>query len=159
MEPYRLREWKVPVGRLFTCGRPGRSKWKDAPKIPEDALHKWTQNLPEGKLVIISLLGRKPDGTSEYSFYPFHGGFDTNDGSPTFETWLQKCCPGREIVVREHPTVDFQAISSETLQKISADIRNFLELGATVVLVDSGGETRTGKVCTSLGLQEKFTSR
>ena len=49
MEPFRLREWKVPVGRLFTCGRPGRSKWKDASKVPNDALRKWTQNLPDGK--------------------------------------------------------------------------------------------------------------
>jgi len=156
MEPFRLREWKVPVGRLFTCGRPGRSKWKDASKVPNDALRKWTQNLPDGKLAIVSLLGRKPDGTSEYSFYPFYGGFDDNDGRPTFRAWLQTYCPGREIVVRDHPTVDFELIPNDTLQNISTDVCHFLEQEYTVILMDSGGVTRTGKVCTFLRLHEKF---
>jgi hypothetical protein len=157
MEPYRLREWRVPLGRLFTCGRPGRSKWKDAPRVPENALHDWVQNLPEGKLVIVSLLGQKPDGTSEYSFYPFRGGYDQcDDRKPTFEAWLAKHYPGRGIVVREHPTVDFKQIPPETLQRAATDIGNVLNRGETVVLVDSGGQTRTGVVCQFLKLQERF---
>ena len=157
MEPYRLREWRVPVGRLFTCGRPGRSKWKDASRVPEKALRDWVQNLPEEKLVVVSLLGRKPDGTSEYSFYPFRGGYDPPDESvPTFEAWLAKHYPERGIVVREHPTVDFRQIPPETLQRAATDIGNLLQQGETVVLLDSGGETRTGAVCRSLKLQEKF---
>jgi hypothetical protein len=115
------------------------------------------QNLPEEKLVVVSLLGRKPDGTSEYSFYPFRGGYDPTDESlPTFEAWLAKHYPERGIVVREHPTIDFQSIPQETLQRAATDIGNFLQRGQTVVLMDSGGETRTGAVCRFLKLHEKF---
>ena len=115
------------------------------------------QNLPKGKLVIVSLLGQKPDGISEYSFYPFRGGSDPSDESvPTFEAWLAKHHPERMIVVREHPTVDFRPIPQETLQGAATDIGNFLQQGQTVVLMDSGGQSRTEAVCRFLKLQEKF---
>lgn len=94
---------------------------------------------------------------SEFSFYPFRGGFDPHDDStPSFEEWLAERYPERTIVVRNHPTIDFQAIPAEILNSVASDIKTFLQSGKTVVLVDSGGETRTGYVCRYLGLQEKF---
>lgn len=115
------------------------------------------QNLPAGDLAVVSLLGQKPDGTSEFSFYPFRGGYDGSDkGLPTFEEWLAKHYPERAIVVRELPTIDFRPVPLETLQSAEAEIARLLQAGKTVVLVDSGGVTRTGAVCRHLRLQEKF---
>lgn len=158
MEPYRIREWAVAPGRLFTCGRPGRSKWKDASKVPPAAIHAWVKNLPAHDLVIVSLLGRKPDGTSEYSFYPFRGGYDENDErTPTFGAWLQEHYADRTIIVCEHPTVDFEAMPHSTLERVRTNILDFVQQGKTVVLMDSGGQVRTEKVCRFLELQEKFS--
>ncbi len=157
MEPYRLRRWRVPTGQLFTCGRPGRSKWKDAPRVPERAIDEWVRNLPGPHTVIVSLLGEKPDGTSEFSFYPFRGGFDPSDErSMSLHDWLAEHYPERAIEVREHPTVDFRRVPPETLKAVAEDIRRLLAAGRTVVLIDSGGQTRTGAVCRHLGVVEAF---
>jgi hypothetical protein len=91
VEPYRLRFWRVPTGRLATCGRPGRSKYKDASRVPDKITHEWVRNLPGPNTVVVSLLGKKPDGTSEFSFYPFYGGFDRAEeqrGRVSFQEWL-----------------------------------------------------------------------
>jgi hypothetical protein len=115
------------------------------------------QNLPAGELAVVSLLGQKPDGTSEFSFYPFRGRYDRGDrGVPTFEEWLAKHYPERAIIVREHPTIDFRPVPPETLDCVAAEIASLLQVGKTVVIMDSGGETRTGALCRHLRLQEKF---
>jgi glutamate 5-kinase len=56
--------------------------------------------------------------------------------------------------VVEHPTTDFQPITAETLTSIARDVEQLLAAGRTIVLVDSGGQTRTGTVCKTLGLIE-----
>ena len=96
---------------------------------------------------IISLLGRKPDGMSEYSFYSFFGGFDeANDfpRTPSFGEWLTAIDP--DIVLVEHPTTDFQSIPGDVLDAIKTDVFRLVSEGRTVLIVDSGGETRTGQV-------------
>ncbi len=160
MEPYRLRRWRVFPGHLFTCGRPGRSKWKDAALVPEHIIHEWVRNLPGEAPVIVSLLGRKPDGTSEFSFYPFHGGFDSPEtyrGRPSFQGWLEIHHPDRHIAVREHPTEDFRAIPEEVLAAVATDISQFLKAGDAIILIDSGGQSRTGAVCKYMSVVEKFS--
>ena len=159
MEPYHLRYWRVPKGRLVTCGRPGRSKFKDAAKVPDKITHEWVSKLPGPDTVIVSLLGRKPDGTSEFSFYPFYGGFDTREqqrGRPSFQQWLNENYPDLRIEVRDHPTQDFRRIPDETLAAVARDISDALAAGKTVVLMDSGGQTRTGAVCNHMHLAERF---
>jgi hypothetical protein len=159
MEPYRLRFWQVPSGRLATCGRPGRSKYKDAARVPDKITHEWVCNLPGPNTVIVSLLGRKPNGTSEFSFYPFYGGFDTADqqrGRPSFQEWLNEYYPDRGIEVREHPTEDFRRIPEHTLAAIARDVVQLVASGKTVVLVDSGGQTRSGAVCNYMRVTERF---
>jgi hypothetical protein len=158
MEPFRLRRWRVTSGRLFTCGRPGRSNWKDSARVPENIIHKWVRNLPAETQVIVSLLGKKPNGTSEYSFYPFSGGFDDpTTGKPAFAEWLQTNFPERHMSVREHPTEDFAPVPKEVLAAVAADISYALSDGGTVVLVDSGGQSRTGAVCKYMRLIEQFS--
>lgn len=158
MEPFRLCEWRVPTGRLFTCGRPGRSKGTHLKTVPVTLIQQWVLNLPPGKIVIVSLLGRKPTGKSEFSFYPFTGGLDPIPGLPTFEEWLAKHYAWRSIHVIEHPTVDMEEIPVSTAQRVAADILTCLKADYTVVLVDSGGFSRTGQICDSLGFQKKLAA-
>jgi hypothetical protein len=114
---------------------------------------RWVERLPGGDdIVIISLLGRKhgPSGMSEFSFYSFCGGFDstTERGNrPSFQEWLDRRHKDRSITVIEHPTYDFQSVPTETLEGVSSDVSRLLKDGRTVVLVDSGGETRAKRIC------------
>jgi hypothetical protein len=70
-EPRNLRRWTTTSGRLFTCGRPGRGTYgTNAVEIGEDTIDRWVTGLPEGDpLHIVSLLGRKQGGMSEFSYY------------------------------------------------------------------------------------------
>lgn len=108
-------------------------------------------------LALFSLLGRKPNGMSEYAFYSFFGGFDApreHPGKRSFAQWLEMTAP--EIVLVEHPTVDFQPVPTETLKAIEFDVRRLLSRDRSVLIFDSGGETRTGQVCKHMGASEAF---
>lgn len=154
MEPFRLRRWRraSDVTRIpfFTCARPGRSK-SQVQRISDEIVHQWVNKLPGPNTSIVSLLGRKPDGTSEFWFYSFYGGCDSLAEAGrrlSFQTWLDKWHADRGIQVVEHPTIDLSdVIPPETLAAIAADIDRLLAAGRTVILVDSGGTTRTGQVC------------
>jgi hypothetical protein len=96
MEPYKKRRWRKRSSQesiaFFTCARPGRSVDKTKP-VPDKTVHQWVNNLPGPPTAIISLLGRKPPprGTSEFSFYTFHGRGDTvheRRGKPSWQEWL-----------------------------------------------------------------------
>lgn len=146
MEPWRLKCWRLPSSSgsaiFYSCARPGRSKGNRG-QVPDELLHAWVRGLSggDGNLAIVSLLGEKPDGTSEYSFYPFY------KKRQTFQDWLNKHYPDRRIEVVEHPTTDFQPVPAETLSNVAADITRLLADGRTVVLVDSGGQQRSGQIC------------
>ena len=166
MEPYRLRRWKPnsssTPGHLYTCARPGRSKGADR-DVPEELVHRWVRGLPGGaNIAIVSLLGRKhgPEGQSEFSFYSFCGLWDTpaeRHGLLSFQEWLHRSHEDRSIQVIEHPTYDFRPVPPETLAAVASDISELLGAGRTVVLIDSGGETRTKTVCKYMGFVEDFS--
>jgi hypothetical protein len=128
--------------------------------VPDDVVRQWVRGLPGGaKTVIVSLLGRKssPSGVSEFSFYSFHGASDRSEerrGRPSFQEWLCNQFPGRPIKVVEHPTYDFQALPAETLEAVASDILRELSAGSSVVLIDSGGQERTARVCGYMGFVE-----
>jgi hypothetical protein len=87
---------------------------------------------------------------SEFSFYSFYGGFDSpaERGSRlSFQEWLDRRHKNKSITVIEHPTYDFQSIPIKTLEAVASDIFRHVREGRTVVLVDSGGETRAKRVC------------
>lgn len=67
-----------------------------------------------------------------------------------FQEWLNQWHEELAIVVREHPTCDFKPIEAATLEAVASDIMQLFRGGRTVVLVDSGGETRTGMVRTHM---------
>jgi hypothetical protein len=160
MEPYKKRRWRKAASPepipFFTCARPGRSFGKTQP-VPDAIVHRWIKGLPGPHTIIISLLGHKPDRTSEFSFYTFHGQADTPAearGKPSFQEWLNHHHNDRGILVIEHPTTDFQPIPDTLLTALAQDVERLLAQGLTIVLIDSGGETRTGTVCRHLALVE-----
>ena len=157
-----LRRWrtaKCPKSHFFTCARPGRTSntaTKNRP-VRDELVRRWVLGLPGPKTAIISLLGRKPNGPSEFSFYSFYGGFDLpsdHSGSPSFQEWLEDWHGDLSILLYEHPTVDFQPIPATTLEAVAADINELLIAERTVVLLDSGGQTRTRVVCNHIKATE-----
>ena len=152
MEPCRLRRWRLPSSSVsavfYTCARPGRSRGSKG-KVPDKLLHDWMRGIPsESNVVVVSLLGEKKDGTSEFSFYSFYA------KGRTFQQWLDQNYAERAVQVIEHPTVDFCRVPTETLEAAASDIAKLLSEGRTVVLMDSGGEQRSGQVCTHMGAVE-----
>jgi hypothetical protein len=129
--------------------------------VPDDLVHRWVLGLPGARTAIVSLLGRKPDGTSEFSFYSFRGGFDLASDRPgclSLQEWLDKWHGAPSIILREPPTCDFKPVSSETLEAVSSGISELTSAGRTVVLLDSGGVTRTGMVCRHMSAVEDSSS-
>jgi hypothetical protein len=165
MEPYKLRHWRRGSSpdqiSFYTCARPGRSKGKTG-SVPDSIVDKWVKGLPgSAKITIVSLLGRKPDGLSEFSFYSFSGAFETPEERgkrPLFQDWLAGRHKERDIEIVEYPTIDFKPLESELLVTVSTQIGLILMSGRTVVLVDSGGETRASQVCQHAGLIEDSRS-
>jgi hypothetical protein len=167
IKPYMLKRWRLDTTHkplwFFTCARPGRSgnQASKAASVSDNLVHRWVLGLPGPSTAIVSLLGRKPDGTSEFSFYSFHGGFDLPSDRPgclSFQDWLDKWHRSLSIVLREHPTCDFKPVPPETLKAVSSDIRELASAGRTVVLIDSGGVTRTGMVCRHISAVEDSSS-
>ena len=127
--------------------------------VPDSLVSTWVSNLPEPRTAIISLLGRKPGsnpgqpGLSEFSFYTFCGGFDSSEereDRPTFQDWLDARHADLQIRVLEHPTNDYERVPTETLVAVATDFYDLASAGRTVVIMDSGGVTRTGQVCKHL---------
>jgi hypothetical protein len=54
----------------------------------------------------------------------------------------------------EHPTWNFRPVPREIVNAVSADIHAHLDQGLCVVLVDSGGETRTKTICSLMDYAE-----
>ena len=146
MEPYRLRQQKLPAhcsGRMFTCARPGRSKGSKV-KVSDVVIREWLRGLPAGDIILMSLLGRKRDNRSEWSFYAFH------EQGKTFQNWLDQERGARSIAIIEHSTTDMETIPTDVLEKVSNDVLRNRAAGKTIVLMDSGGYSRVGQVCKSL---------
>ena len=157
-EPINLREWTAPgtsgqKGRLFTCGRPGRATYGTAKvDVGEEIIDLWVGGLPKpGVLCLVSLLGRKKSGLSEFSYYPFRSSEEPGP-KPTFEEWLNKR-HGQRFVVHEFPTVDRQGISRGVLDSATRRVLSSLEGGHTTVVIDSAGAERTARVCEAIGYE------
>lgn len=159
-DPSNPKRWKSSsssqVFHLFTCGRPGRSKSRTK-SVPDAQVHEWVRALPGGtNIALVSLLGRKNDERkkSEFSFYSFYGPWDRAEerlGRPSFQQWLDRSHSERSIQVIEHPTFDCLPITPTTMDAVVCDISRLLSEGRTVILMDSGGVSRTGSVCRQMG--------
>ncbi len=123
-EPVNLREWTAPAtagagGRLFTCGRPGRGTFgREKRLIDDDTIDRWVKGLPEAELMdIVSLLGKKTSGFSEFGYYPFRSSTETG-AKPTFQQWIDERYD-RRFIVHEFPTVDAQGISPDVREAVT----------------------------------------
>ena len=169
MEPFNLKRWELRdppdnVAYFYTCARPGRSQRQDD-HVSETLISSWVVGLPGPDTVVISLLGRKKDRRrlSEFCYYPFYGESDEasdRQGKLPFQEWLDREHQTRQIVVREHPTYDYdrRPIPPFTLNSVDQDVKRLLSEGRTVIVMDSGGVGRTGQICEHLGATEvKFS--
>jgi hypothetical protein len=155
-EPINLREWKAPAGRscpgrLFTCGRPGRATHGRAKvAVSEDIIDLWENGLPQADVLhVVSLLGQKTTGLSEFSYYPFRSAKE--DGTkPVFENWLNERYK-RRFVVHEFPTTDGRGIARDVLDAAGRQVLECLEGGNTTIVIDSAGAERTARVCEDIG--------
>jgi hypothetical protein len=82
----------------------------------------------------------------------------TSRAALSFQDWLDKWYGSLSIILREHPTCDFKPVPLETFEAVSRDICGLASGGRTVVLVDSGGVTRTGMVCRHISAIEDSSS-
>ena len=91
---------------MFSCGCPGRATYgRGKVEVPADIIDLWASRLPDAEVRhIVSLLGRKTTGSSEFGYYPFRSSREPGT-KPTFEEWLNKRY-GQRFVVHEFPTVD-----------------------------------------------------
>src|SRR4029077_13660835 len=148
VEPYRLKVWRLSEpssGLFYTCARPGRSRGSKA-KVPDRLIIDWAHGLPgSAEVFIFSLLGKKPSGKNEFSFY------SAFDDVESFQEWLNVNLPYRKFHVVSHPTTDLEEIDPAVLAAVAAHVRQLVSRRKTVVIMDSGGWTRTGAVATCLG--------
>lgn len=127
---------------------------RDESRIKDHVVDAWIGGMPTSseETVIVSLLGRKPKGLSEFSYYSFRGGFDKLEdrpGSPTWQEWLTERY-GNKYCVCEFPTVDTEPIPEDTKRLVVTAVLGFLRSGKMVILVDSGGVGRTGNVVSTI---------
>ena len=155
-EPINLSEWEKPLkpqgrGRLFTCGRPGRFTFgREKRIINNETIDQWTHGLPQVEcLYIVSLLGRKKNGYSEFSYYPFRSSKEVG-AKPTFQDWLTERY-GPRFIVHEFPTVDAMGVPYEIMKDLMHHIHDLIENGNTVLIMDSAGAERTARVCEAMG--------
>jgi hypothetical protein len=155
-EPINLREWKASAGsersgRLFTCGRRGRATHgRGKVTVADGTIDLWVNGLPDADVLhVVSLLGQKTTGLSEFSYCPFRSVNELGT-KPTFEKWLNGRYK-RQFVVHEFPTVDGRGIPPDVLEAAGRRARLCLESGHTTVVVDSAGAERTARVCEAIG--------
>jgi len=114
--------------------------------ISEDTIDLWERGLPQADVLhIVSLLGQKKTGLSEFSYYPFRSAKE-NGAKPVFEQWLNDRYK-RRFVVHEFPTVDGRGIPRDVLEAAARQVVECLEGGNTTIVIDSAGAERTARVC------------
>jgi hypothetical protein len=139
--------------RLFTCGRPGRGTLgygRARKPVGTAIIDEWVKNLPDAPFLhIVSLLGQKTDGFSEFVYYPFRS-VQESGTKPTFQEWLDANYE-RRFVVHEFPTVDAHGIPPDVLHAVTNCMSGLISANGSIVLVDSAGAERTSRVCEAMG--------
>jgi hypothetical protein len=109
----------------------------------------WEKGLPKADVVhIVSLLGKKRNGCSEFIYYPFQSSKESGT-KPTFQAWLNARYEQR-YVVYEFPTTDRMGLHPEVLAGTKRLLIKLLANGQTVIVVDSAGAERTARVCENI---------
>ena len=148
--PWNLKKRELAGGDkyFFTCGRPGYCPKDKNKQVSGEEVSAWVLGLPGPDRAVVSLLGCKPDGRSEFRFYPFHGAWDSLEergNKPSFQEWVDHHHPDLEVVVKQHPTWN-KGIGSDEVEAIAAVVGDLISQGRTAIVVDSAGVSRTGQV-------------
>jgi hypothetical protein len=132
---------------FHTSARPGRPEMGPKADVPDHLVHEWVRGLPtQGRPVtILSLLGHKDNGKPEWTYYSFY-----RQGR-SFQAWLDQHYSDLNVSIIQHPTIDGRPLQKEVLEKVATCLSALLCCGQSVVLMDSGGVQRVGKVCKHVG--------
>lgn len=118
--------------------------------MPDEIIDKWIIGLPTASVLhIVSLLGRKTDGFSEFEYYPFRS-VEESGAKPSFQEWLNEKNPDQRYTVHEIPTVD-HGLPPDTVERVAKQVNGLLATNLTVIIIDSAGDTRTGQIAKRLG--------
>jgi len=104
--------------------------------------------LEQRNVVVVSLLGKKPNGRSEFSYYSFY------DEGLSLQQWIDANYGDKAVKVIEHQTCDSRLVPDQVLAAIKSDVLKAWSERRTVVLMDSGGVQRVRQVCKYLGATE-----
>lgn len=171
---YKLRCWRLDVdgtpARFWTCARPGRTAdpKSRSRSVSDYDVSCWllgVRALGEAArpTTLISLLGEKEGGRSEFSFYSFgppsSAAIRTGGQQLSFDAWIAHYHPTVRIDVVSVPTVDRMPMEPSDLSTATSAVRELLTMQHNVVVVDSGGEQRTGAVCKFVGACEDAAKR
>jgi len=94
-------------------------------------------------------------GYSEFNYYPFRSSKVPGE-EPTFEEWLNGRYD-RQFKVHEFPTIDAVrgGIPHETIEAVITKVQALLDVGSSVLVLDSGGVARTATICQSVGYKPR----
>jgi hypothetical protein len=110
----------------------------------------WESGLPQTDVLhVVSLLGQKTTGLSEFSYYPFRSA-EEDGPKPVFENWLNERYK-RRFIVHEFPTTDGQGIPADVLEAAGRQVLECLKGGHITIVIDSAGAERTARVCEAIG--------
>jgi hypothetical protein len=74
----------------------------------------------------------------------------------SFQEWLDRWHPDLSIELLEHPTWDYQRIPDDVCEVAAREIEALAASGRTVTVVDSGGQQRSGQLCSFMAAAEDF---
>jgi hypothetical protein len=118
--------------------------------VPEEIIDLWANGLPRADAIhIVSLLGQKTTGLSEFSYYPFRSAAEAGT-KPSFEKWLNERY-GQRFVVHEFPIVDGRGIPRDLLDAAGRQVLECLKGQHTTVILESAGAERTARACQAIG--------
>lgn len=112
--------------------------------MPDEVVKVWAHALVLKVDTVISLLWRKPNGSSEFKFYK------SVNSDAEFAPWLASFFPADVLIIERH-TIDSRPVPSVVHAVIAQELPKLIDQGRSVAIVDSGGVQRTGAVAKTLG--------
>lgn len=68
--------------------------------------------------------------------------------------WVEGLPACSNIRIIEHPTTDTKPVPNDVLESVCLEVATLVREGRTVVVMDSGGESRVGQICRYIGAIE-----
>lgn len=156
-KPYRWRLNGTDDLIFFTCARPGRtsapaSRYAD---VSDDVVEAWSLRIAGyAPITVLSMLGSKDNGKSEFSFYTFWGDDDPTAVGKRLSFGDVLAVVEPQITLVERPTTDGLTLPQDNVDDLCALVKEMVATDRPVVLMDSGGEQRTGAIADAVGVED-----